>query len=1007
VRRVAPHDTADIMLYDPARGTAHIVRGRGAVLSADAQAEMLTMDLPVSQAANLRHILDTRQPFIIADTRTFPGWITVPATEWIRANLAAPILIEGEVVGFISLESRNPGFFTPAHAEQLRAFADQAAVAIENARLYRETQREKQYFESLLQNIPTAIAVIGLDYRVVSWNPAAERLFGYTQAEAVGAEIDTLVTADEVLRAEAAAYTAQTHEQGLVHAITQRSHKDGTLLDVELLAVPVFVAEQRVGALAIYHDITDLQRARQAAEQATRSKSEFLANMSHEIRTPMNAIVGLSHLALKTDLTLKQRDYLAKIQTSAHTLLSLINDILDFSKIEAGKLELESIPFRLDQVLDNIANLMTLKAEEKGLELLFRLAPDAPQELVGDPLRLGQVLVNLVNNAVKFTERGDVVVAADLAAREGDRARMRFTVRDTGVGISLEQQARLFQAFTQADGSTTRKYGGTGLGLAISRQLVQMMGGEIGVESEAGVGSTFTVTVPFGLEPGTHSRHFEVPSDMLATRVLIVDDNRTAREILTDELTAMRLTATAVDSGAAALTELVRASESGERPYDLVLMDWRMPGLDGLETTRRIKAELHLVKLPIIFMVTAYGREEIRHQADTLGLDAFLVKPVNPSMLFDHIVAAFSRESHPTLHAGPAPAQAAPSATLLAGARVLVAEDNVINQQVAREVLENCGLAVEIALNGRQAVEMLAAGKGRFDAVLMDVQMPEMDGFEATRAIRTQLHDTAMPIIAMTAHALESERQNCLAAGMNDHVAKPFSPEELLAALARWIEPRAGVGGLCPAAPDLTASGGHLQDWPTSLPGIDVPAALERLAGDRAFLLSLLREFSRSTGDIAAQLRATLAHGDMKEARRLAHSLRGSAATLSMGEVAAAAGELERAVQDADSECMSPALAALEKALEPVQAGLAQLRPEPKPVALADHAQLGGLWRELAALVQENDMAAAERFAALSAAAGPGAWSPLVEQLGKQLDQFEFDNAQATLAALGQAWAIV
>jgi two-component system, sensor histidine kinase and response regulator len=1013
VGRVTPHDVAEILLYDRALDAARVVRSRGEGLSAEMQSSLLSVSLPVSQTPNLRHIVATGRPFIVEDTRTFPGWVTMPEMQWIRGCLAAPILNKGELVGFLSLESRSPGFYTAAHAERLSTFADQAGVAIENARLYHEIRREKQFFEALLLNIPTATAVDDLDGRIVAWNPAAERLFGYTQEEAIGRDVDTLVAANDAIRSEAAAYSEQTMEGGRIHTITRRTRKDGEWVDVELSVAPVVVDGKRIGALAMYHDITDLQRARQAAEEAAQSKSRFLANMSHEIRTPMNAIVGLSHLALKSDLTPKLRDYLAKIQSSAHTLLSLINDILDFSKIEAGKLELERIPFRLDEVLDNIANVMTLKAEEKGLELLFHLAPDAPQALVGDALRLGQVLINLVNNAVKFTERGEVVVAADVAAREGDRVRLRFTVRDTGIGMSPEQQARLFEAFTQADGSTTRKYGGTGLGLAISRQLVGLMGGEISVESRPGVGSTFTFIVPIDLQVGTVSPRLSLLADLQAIRVLVVDDNETARTILHDELAAMGIAVKAVGSGPAALAELVRASGAEERPYDLVLMDWKMPEVDGLETARRIKTELELSRLPIIFMVTAYGREEIRHQADALGLEAFLAKPITPSLLYDHIVEAFSRSPRTAPHDAPVPTARPdvplrPAEAPLAGARVLVAEDNSINQQVAREILEGFGLVVEIAPNGRRAVEALSADDARFDAVLMDVQMPEMDGLEATRAIRGGSHHADIPIIAMTAHALASERQNCLAAGMHDHVAKPFSPEQMLAALARWIRPAGAPAQDMSEAPAAVVV--PVDDAPVAL--LDLDEALARVAGNRPLLFKLLRGFGADAGTWMDELRATWERGEVTAAQCLAHTLKGSAGMLSLKGVFAAARDLEAALGMDDRTRVADALRMLDNGLAQARRAIADLLPSdgPASVAEAPAAAIGAAiapeLRRLAGLLQQNDLDAEPLVQSLKAQLTEPGPAEYLARIETQLDQFDFKGARATLTALAQILAL-
>jgi len=640
--------------------------------------------------------------------------------------------------------------------EQLEERVQERTVSLEstNSALQESENRFRVIIEGLRKKHFFYIYDTAGNYNYLS--PSITEVLGYSVEQYKRRFVDCMT--DNPLNDEAIRFgelALQGKEQQTYEM--EAYHHDGSTRRFEVNEVPIFDDHSQViGVGGVAQDITerkgmevslkervnelagtrramlnmveDIREAHEKADEANQAKSDFLANMSHEIRTPMNAVIGMAYLALKTDLSPKQRDYLNKIQSSANSLLGIINDILDFSKIEAGKLDIEAIDFNLDDVLNNLANLVTVKAHEKEeLEVLFATGRDVPRFLVGDPMRLGQVLINLANNAVKFTEAGEIVVSSDLVEANEDRVTLKFAVRDTGIGLSEEQRGKLFQSFSQADTSTTRKYGGTGLGLTISKRLVEMMNGEIWVESEFGRGTTFFFTVSLEQSRKEPPKTHTPPGDMGGLNVLVVDDNATSREILQDMLASFSFQVALAASGEEGLAELENANK--EKPFDLVIMDWKMPGLDGIETAKRIKGNSRIGKIPPIILVTAYGREEIMQQAEAAGLDGFLIKPVSPSILFDAIMLAFGQESsdksRPTYDNG----QATDALGNIRGARLLLVEDNEINQQVAREILEGAGLQVKIANNGREAVDMVK--ENIFDAVLMDIQMPVMESRKA------------------------------------------------------------------------------------------------------------------------------------------------------------------------------------------------------------------------------------------------------------------------------------
>ena len=648
------------------------------------------------------------------------------------------------------------------------------------------------YLNALIENSPLAILVLDFERKIQLCNSAFETLFQYTRQEVVGKPIDGLIAEGDLL-VEAQEAVRKTFEGEAVNMATRRQRKDRSLVDVELHSVCLMVKGDVVGSLAIFQDISvrkrteeEMQRAKEAAEAASRAKSEFLANMSHEIRTPLNGVIGMTDLALDTDLTSEQREYLDTVKLSADSLLIVINDVLDFSKIEAGKIDLEATDFNLRDTLEATLKTLALRADEKGLELLCEIAPEVPENVKGDPSRVRQVVVNLIGNAIKFTEQGEVALKVSIDHEEGAVRIAHFTVSDTGIGVAREKQALIFDPFSQADTSTTRKYGGTGLGLTISTRLVAMMGGKIWLESEVGKGSRFHFTVRLETSEEKIEVGTSAPASLFqGVKVLVVDDNRTNQRILQGMLTRWEMRPTAIGSGQEALAELSTTYEKG-RPYGLILTDMHMPQMDGFALVERIRQRPEW-STAIIMMLTSAGHRGDAERCKQLRISAYLLKPIRQSELREAIARVLGAQEQRgavplitrfSLHDARDPTEVL---------RILVAEDNPVNQRLITRLLEKRGHRVVLAPDGKQALQALEGEP--FDLVFMDVQMPEMDGMEATGAIRQKeiASGEHQPIIALTAHAMKGDEQKCLAAGMDGYLSKPIRPQDLDKVLDKYL----------------------------------------------------------------------------------------------------------------------------------------------------------------------------------------------------------------------------
>jgi len=899
--------------------------------------------------------------------------------------------------------------------EEKEKRAAELLIANKELAFQRELKIKSEEIERFFSLSLDLICIADMDGNLLKVNRAWESILGYPVAELEKRKFLEFIHPEDIEKTIGAMFLLGQKQQVVTFA-NRYLCKDGTYKDIEwnsqpygnlIYATARDVTERKMAESALaqkqiilMEQKKQLEELKRIAEKANAAKSDFLSNMSHEIRTPLNAIVGFSELALKTNLTEKQHNYLSKIVASSKTLLVIINDILDLSKIEANKLELEAKPFSIEEMMEGVVSQANPKSREKGLEILVSIDDNVPVKIIGDSLRVGQILTNLLDNAIKFTNEGEITISAKLVQNGGDSALIQFSVKDTGIGLTEEQIKNLFQPFTQAETSTTRRYGGTGLGLAISRKLGRLMNGDIWVESEEGKGSTFYFKARFNLAGKERFCNYKNMFDIRNLKVLVVDDKEESREIIKSLLTGISFDVTTSPSGEEALALLEKTKH--ENSYDLVIIDWKMPGMDGMETSERIKRLYAFGEAPNIIMLTAYGSSEIKEKAEKIGIGIVLDKPVTPSLLLNAIEDVCCRKCTKQISISHDKKEDMKFVHKLHGIRVLVVEDNEINQEVAMEILTGEGMTVSISNNGREALDMVKTDT--YDIVLMDVQMPIMDGYEATREMRKDPAFAEMPIIAMTANALQSEKEKCFQAGMNDHITKPVDIEELFQKIGRWVKKEQDV------TPVIVISGkpasseknfGENENLPQELAGIDVQAGLSRLGGNQMLYRKLLVKFYKYHKNTIEDIRQALDQDDLKTAEMVAHTIKGAAGNLGAQAVYLATSELTDAFRSKRLDNAETLLKKLEQALEQAFASISLLdqniEEESHNSNEADLPVLKPVIDKLEKLLSENDIDSIGYVEEFIKQTGNTIYAEKAEKMKDYINQYNFEDALGIL----------